>query len=339
MSMDNTGSQILGRREFLAAATAATMAGGSVHAQADLPPGRFEMTVINPEVVSGGCGLCVIMRTPAGRTYLFDTANGVDGAVKNNGKDIIVPWLKKRGIGKIDGLILSHYHSDHFGGLLYLADHFEIGHVFDNSFEPLNAYGNGEVDCAKRCLFNWEKKHPGQVTRYLVEGDDLGWNEPGVRFDVVWPPKTGYCKPLDRGPDYKRNGSLHHLLNANSTGLRIRVGKIDYLILGDINAARRQGRLPDPRRHQRRLRRRIHAAVHGAQGCVDRERRRSPLPRHPRRQGRERRGDEAASRNRDRLSRKPEVDVRRRQELGRHLLEDGDPGVCDESPRGHQRFL
>ena len=68
MSMDNTGSQILGRREFLAAATAATMVGGSVHAQADLPPGRFEMTVINPEGVSGGCGLCVIMRTPAGRT-------------------------------------------------------------------------------------------------------------------------------------------------------------------------------------------------------------------------------------------------------------------------------
>ena len=201
-----------------------------------LSPGRFEMTVINPEVVSGGCGLCVIMRTPAGRTYLFDTANGMGGAVKNNGKDIIIPWLEKRGITKIDGLILSHYHSDHFGGLLYLADHFEIGHIFDNSFEPLNAYGNGEVDSAKRCLFNWEKKHPGQVTRYLVEGDDLGWNEPGVKFDVVWPPKTGYCKPLDRGPDYKRNGSLHHLLNANSTGLRIRVGKVDYLILGDINA-------------------------------------------------------------------------------------------------------
>ena len=233
---EKAGSEILGRREFLAAATAATVAGGSMRARADLPPGRFEMTVINPEVVSGGCGLCVIMRTPAGRTYLFDTGNGMDRAVKNNGKDIIIPWLEKRGIKRIDGLILSHYHSDHFGGLLYLADHFEIGHIFDNSFEPLNAYGNGEVDSAKRCLFNWEKKHPGQMSRYLVEGDALGWDEPGVKFDVVWPPKTGYCKPLDRGPDYKRNGSLHHLLNANSTGLRIRVGKIDYLILGDINA-------------------------------------------------------------------------------------------------------
>ena len=233
---EQVGGQMLGRRDFLASATAVSVAGGSMSAWAESPSGRFEMTVINPEVVSGGCGLCVILRTPTGRTYLFDTANGMDRADRNNGKDIIIPWLEKRGIARIDGLILSHYHSDHFGGLLYLADHFEIGHIFDNSFEPINAYGNGEVDSAKRCLFSWERKHPGQVTRYLVEGDDLGWNEPGVRFDVVWPPKTGYCKPLERGPDYKRNGSLHHLLNANSTGLRIRVGKVDYLILGDINA-------------------------------------------------------------------------------------------------------
>ena len=232
---EQAGGQMIGRREFLAAATAATVT-GPVRAQADLPPGRFEMTVINPEVVSGGCGLCVIMRTPAGRTYLFDTANGMDRAVKNHGKDIIIPWLEKRGIARIDGLILSHYHSDHFGGLLYLADHFEIGHIFDNSFEPLNAYGNKEVDSAKRCLYNWEKKHPGAVTRYLVEGDELGWNEPGVKCEVVWPPKTGYCTALDRGPDYKRNGSTHHLLNANSTGLRIHVGEVDYLILGDINS-------------------------------------------------------------------------------------------------------
>ena len=29
---------------------------------------------------------------------------------------------------------------------------------------------NPEVDSGKRCLFNWEKNHPGAVARYLVEG-------------------------------------------------------------------------------------------------------------------------------------------------------------------------
>ncbi len=139
----SANSPMFGRREFLAGAAALAASGGFAVEPQSVPAGCFEMTVINPEVVSGGAGLCVIMRTPSGRTYLFDAANGNDK--KSNGKDIIIPWLEKRGITKIDGLILSHYHSDHFGGLLYLLDHFEIGHVFDNSFEPLNAYGNTEV--------------------------------------------------------------------------------------------------------------------------------------------------------------------------------------------------
>lgn len=231
---ENSNGQSLGRREFLGGAVAIVALSSQAKGVREVPLSRFEMTVVNPEVVSGGSGLCVIMRTPSGKTYLFDAANGNNE--KSNGKDIIIPWLEKRGIKKIDGLILSHYHSDHFGGLPYLMEHFEIGHIFDNSFEPLNAYGNKELDCGKRCLFEWEKKHPGCVTRYLVEGDELGWNEPGVKFDVVWPPKTGYCTVLNKGRDIKRNGSVHHLLNANSSSLRIRVGEVDYLILGDINA-------------------------------------------------------------------------------------------------------
>lgn len=227
------------RREFIAAVAAATAAAGSASRAAEIKPaGRFEMTVINPECVSGGAGLCVIMRTPSGKTYLFDTACGIEeSGDMNNGREIIAPWLEKRGIKRIDGLILSHYHSDHFGGLLYLADHFEIGHIFDNSYEPISSqHPKGEMFEAKRCLYRWEKKNPGRLTRYLAEGDPLGWDEPGVRFDVVWPPRTGYCTPLSSGPDAARNGSEHHLLNANSTGLSVTVGCVRYLILGDINA-------------------------------------------------------------------------------------------------------
>lgn len=227
------------RREFISAVAVAAAVGGRTAARAadGRPVGRFEMTVVNPECVSGGCGLCIVMRTPGGRTYLFDAANGLEGRVRNNGRDIIVPWLEKRGVKRIDGLILSHYHSDHFGGLLHLADHFEIGRIYDNSYEPADLRdARDEVEQAKRCLHEWEKKHPGALTRYLAEGQRLGWDEPGVSFDVVWPPRTGYCTPLAGGPDSKRNGSVHHLLNANSTGLAVRVGDVRFLVLGDINA-------------------------------------------------------------------------------------------------------
>lgn len=223
------------RREFVAGAAAM---GAEASVAAVSSRGRFELTVLNPECNAGGAGLCVVLRTPAGKTYLFDTGNGPSPAKidRNNGRDIIMPWLKARGIGKIDGLILSHYHADHFGGLLWLWNHFEIGRIFDNAYEPLNGLGNGEIEAGKRVVHDWEKTHPGAVTRYLVAGDALGWDEPGVRFEVVWPPKTGYCTPLATGPDAKRNGSVHHLLNANSTALRVQVGRMVFLILGDANA-------------------------------------------------------------------------------------------------------
>ena len=54
MSMDHTGSQILGRREFLAAATAATVAGSSVHAQADLPKSKVLKAIGAGQIIFWG---------------------------------------------------------------------------------------------------------------------------------------------------------------------------------------------------------------------------------------------------------------------------------------------
>ena len=100
--------QTLGRRDFLAGAAAVAVAGEAIVAQAEMPPGRFEMTVINPEVVSGGCGLCVIMRTPSGRTYMFDTANG-----NITGVQLYKDSARK---GKISGWFYS-LHIGSWGGL------------------------------------------------------------------------------------------------------------------------------------------------------------------------------------------------------------------------------
>ena len=200
--------------------------------------GGFSLTVLNPDCMCGGAGLAVVIRTPSGKTYLFDTGNGDfrGRRGKNNGRDIIEPWLKERGITSIDGLILSHYHADHFGGLLYLAEHFPIRRIYDNSYVP--GFGpeasRREVETPRRLLAEWERRHPGCLRRNLVAGDDLGWDEPGVSFEVAWPPETGYCKPLPPR-EGKPNTSPHHLLNANSTALRITVEGREIFIFGDIN--------------------------------------------------------------------------------------------------------
>lgn len=205
--------------------------------------GGFSMTVLNPDCMVGGAGQCVVMRTPSGKTYLYDTGNGDfrGEKVKNNGKDIVVPWLKAHGIEKVDGLIISHYHADHFGGFLWMWDHFPVAKVFNNNYTPdftgLREHDITEYKVARKCLDDWGKAHPGCLVENTMEGDDLGWNEDGVTFDVVWPPKSGYVKPLQNRAGYGGNDNhFHHLLNGNSTALRITAGGRVFFIVGDIQA-------------------------------------------------------------------------------------------------------
>lgn len=201
--------------------------------------GGFSFTVINPECLGGGAGLCVVMRTPAGRTYLFDTGNGTSQTVRNNGRDIIAPWLEAHGIGVIDGLVISHYHSDHFGGFLWLAQNFPIRRVFDNGYLPEVA-GLAEKDLteyrqARTALDAYAAAHPGCLVSGLKFGDDLGWNEPDVSFDVVWPPKEGPVSPLEDRKGFVPGDTIfHHLLNGNSNALRVTAFGRVFFIIGDI---------------------------------------------------------------------------------------------------------
>ena len=236
-----------GRRGFLAqaGALAAVAACGKATAETRAKgTGKFSITALNPDCMAGGAGLCVVIRTPAGRTYLFDTGNGDfrGEKQKNNGKDIVYPWLVAHGIREIDGLIITHYHADHFGGFLWLWNHFPIKKVFDNSFVPpdggpLGFHYEDELKAAKRALTDWEREHPGMLVSNTRVGTDLGWNEPGVEFEVVWPPRDRYCEAIcDFKKSSKTDFPFHHLLNANSTAIRAKVGERIFYIGGDASA-------------------------------------------------------------------------------------------------------
>lgn len=45
-------------------------------------------------------------------------------------KDTLVSHLKKRGIKKIDYVILTHPHSDHIGGMTGVLDNFQVGNIY-----------------------------------------------------------------------------------------------------------------------------------------------------------------------------------------------------------------
>lgn len=86
--------------------------------------------------VEGGAATLVV--TPAGESVLIDTgsAGGRDAA------RIHQIATNAAGLKKIDRLILTHFHTDHFGGAAELANLIPIGDVFDNGIPDMNPDNN-----------------------------------------------------------------------------------------------------------------------------------------------------------------------------------------------------
>ncbi len=203
----------------------------------DAKAGTFTLTCLEIAHVGRGEGLAVVLRTPGGRTYLYDTGSGYPdgtGWVRdfNAGRDTILPHLQAIGVGALDGVVISHAHYDHFGGLLWLADHLDTGTLYDSGYTfhgALPPAWSRELDdyAAIRARFLREG-------RYLAahSGDRLPLDD-HLDVEVIAPPETyfGDPRPHDRPAS---DPPAHYLLNANSLGLRIRHGDVVFLLPGDI---------------------------------------------------------------------------------------------------------
>jgi competence protein ComEC len=79
-----------------------------------------ELTVHYIDVGQGASQLII---GPMGKTILIDAGN-------NNQESVVVNYLKKQKISKIDILIGTHPDADHIGGLDAVIDSFEIGKIY-----------------------------------------------------------------------------------------------------------------------------------------------------------------------------------------------------------------
>jgi len=125
--------------------------------------------------VDVGQGDCLHIRTQDGRNYLVDGGGSTD---YNVGKNTLLPYLLKNGVGHLDGVFVSHLHQDHFGGIRELSEYMDIGRVY---VYDANRYRPEEV-CSGSAI------NPADVV-YLARGDrvSLGAN---VYVDVLYPPRT-----------------------------------------------------------------------------------------------------------------------------------------------------
>ena len=75
-------------------------------------------------------GNATLFVSPSGESLLVDTGNAGAAAARDAGR--IYDAIKAAGLSRIDHLIITHWHGDHFGGLSELAQKVPIAELIDH---------------------------------------------------------------------------------------------------------------------------------------------------------------------------------------------------------------
>jgi competence protein ComEC len=184
--------------------------------------------------VEGGQSTLIV--DPQGESLLIDA--GWDD-FKGRDADRIVAAAKSAGIDHLDDVIITHYHSDHAGGVPQLAAQMRIGTFFDHG-------ANTETSAGTTAAYNGYLNAAGQAKRVTVKpGDELPLK--GVRVQVLTAagaeitaplPGAGQPNPLCAsepavGPDPSEN--------SQSVGVLITFGKFRFIDLGDLTNQKELG--------------------------------------------------------------------------------------------------
>jgi competence protein ComEC len=149
-----------------------------------------------------GQGMALLVET-AGHRLLYDTGPGyAPGA--DAGSRVLLPYLRMRGIGALDGMVVSHGDNDHTGGALSLLAELRVGWLASSlpAGHPVARAAPHHLPCIAGQRWEWD----------------------GVRFEMLHPQAASYA---DAGLKP----------NARSCTLRITNGHTAILLAGDIEAA------------------------------------------------------------------------------------------------------
>jgi competence protein ComEC len=175
--------------------------------------------------VEGGQSTLIV--DPQGESLLIDT-----GWDDFNGRDAnrILAAAKEAGVDHIDDLVITHYHSDHAGGVAQLASRIKIDAFFD--------HGPTREDDT-RANYEIYEKIAAQAEHTIVKpGDEIPLK--GIQVQVVESAGEGITKPLaGAGQPNPRCVSEPKPLpdtgeNAQSVGMLITFGKFRFVDLGDL---------------------------------------------------------------------------------------------------------
>jgi beta-lactamase superfamily II metal-dependent hydrolase len=181
------------------------------------------------DVEGGGATLFV---GPSGESVLIDTGNG--GAAAARDVDRIMAAVRDARLERIDHLITTHWHGDHYGGLAELASRLPIGNFIDHG-------PNVQAGAAAADEFV-QKTYPAlyhQAARTIVKpGDTIPMA--GADWRIVTAGGSAIARPL---PEAGRPNpfcasfspqAVDNSENAQSVGSVVTFGRFRVAHLGDL---------------------------------------------------------------------------------------------------------
>ncbi len=128
----------------------------------------------------------------------------------NVGKKILIPYLLDRGIKKIDFIIISHFDTDHVGGLLTVMEELKVKNIIISKQTEVSD--------------NYEKfktlvKEKNINVIFVKQGDKLKIDN-NLYFDIIWPNNSKVIN--------------ENILNNNSIVCKLNYKNFSMLFTGDI---------------------------------------------------------------------------------------------------------
>jgi competence protein ComEC len=155
-----------------------------------------------------GKGDSIFINFPHGGDMLID---GGSGGQYNSGRKIILPYLRREGIKKIDVVVLTHPHSDHIGGLMPVIEKMKVGLIIDSGQPHTSFMYKDFLELADK------KDIPFHVAR---DGEKVtGFR--GVDILILNPPVKAFA-------------GTESDLNNNSLVMKIIFNQVNFLFCGDI---------------------------------------------------------------------------------------------------------
>jgi len=156
-----------------------------------------------------GQGDSAFIRFPDGANMLIDGGPKRPGF--DSGEHIVAPFLRHRGIRKVDTVILTHPENDHGGGLEYILKNFRVGKIIGIHHQDIPSATHRKLRAiAEKRRIEYQPGFAGTIANTKYELDILSPTESTNFMD-------GY-------------------VNDDSVLLRLAYGKVSFLFTGDIEA-------------------------------------------------------------------------------------------------------